>query len=104
MDCHAEALAKASKELKLSQEAYVKAQSSAESAARQADKLTQKLANMPKVQNKTLASQPWSSVDKCLMSVHHVCRLKLIHSKPRRVMTGNAAFVLVQQALKPDAD
>lgn len=54
MDWHAEALAKASKELKLSQEAYVKAHSSADSAARQADKLTQKLANMPKVPYPTL--------------------------------------------------
>ena len=45
----AEALAVAVKELKLSQEAAAKAHSSAEAAARQADKLTHKLANMPKV-------------------------------------------------------
>ena len=37
------------KELKTSEEARTKANSSAEAAARQADKLTQKLANMPKV-------------------------------------------------------
>ena len=39
----------ACKELKVSEEARVKAVSSAEAAARQADKLTQKLANLPKV-------------------------------------------------------
>lgn len=37
------------KELKTSEEARTKANSNAEAAARQADKLTQKLANMPKV-------------------------------------------------------
>ena len=47
--CFAEALAVAVKELKTSEEARTKANSSAEAAARQADKLTQKLANMPKV-------------------------------------------------------
>ena len=47
--CLAEALAVAVKELKTSEEARTKANSSAEAAARQADKLTQKLANMPKV-------------------------------------------------------
>ncbi len=47
--CVAEALAVAVKELKTSEEARTKANSSAEAAARQADKLTQKLANMPKV-------------------------------------------------------
>ena len=46
----ADAVAVAAKELKLSQEAHSKAQSSAEAAGRQADKLTHKLANMPKVQ------------------------------------------------------
>lgn len=43
-----QAVAVATKELKLSQEAHSKAQSSAEAAGRQADKLTHKLANMPK--------------------------------------------------------
>lgn len=43
-----QALAVAVKELKTSEEARTKANSSAEAAARQADKLTQKLANMPK--------------------------------------------------------
>lgn len=46
-----------SKELKVSEEARTKAHSSAEAVARQADKLTQKLANMPKVGLCLLVSQ-----------------------------------------------
>ena len=45
----AEALAVASKQLRVSEEARGKASSSAEAASRQADKLAHKLANMPKV-------------------------------------------------------
>lgn len=47
--CHAEALAAATKQIKLSHEAHARAKSNADSSARQADKLTEKLANMPKV-------------------------------------------------------
>ena len=45
----AEGLAAANKQIKVGHEAQAKAQSNAESAARQADKLNQKLANTPKV-------------------------------------------------------
>lgn len=61
--CVAEALAVAVKELKTSEEARTKANSSAEAAARQADKLTQKLANMPKVRYCCVCFAPIAAFD-----------------------------------------
>ena len=49
LGCVAEALAVVNKQVRVSEGARAKATSNAEEAARQADKLTHKLANMPKV-------------------------------------------------------